>query len=448
MNRSTILLIVLLLVLGAIVLLMLPSDKEREASYTPADLSLKIDSASVVKIELKQKGKLIAMENVGGKWMLTTPIHFAADPSNIAQLIGGLSKFTTGSLISTNPEKQNIFQVDSTGTTVTVTDRSGKSTSVVIGKMGPSFSEVYFRLPTSKDVYLGKGIDTWSLNKEVKDWREKTIVNQPTESIKDLTYSSGNKEFAFHRDSTGWKSGSGVLDAATMNPTLTSLSNLRADDFIDTVANLQSHPVTIAIHGSQNVNLNLYPSLPDSSKYFVQSSISSQMYVISKWTAQQLLKPIEQGHEGISKPVQVAARPKKEVPPPPPIVEKKVPQKKATTPPSIANKVPEKKSPSPSSPVVKKEPARITEKPAQKNIQPPPTSKPVSTPSTTPLKTQTPTAAPEDEGDLTVHTVSSNESMTTIAKKYNVTVEQILKWNLLKSIKVKPGQELYIYIKK
>jgi len=38
--------------------------------------------------------------------------------------------------------------------------------------------------------------------------------------------------------------------------------------------------------------------------------------------------------------------------------------------------------------------------------------------------------------------------MQLIAKKYSVTVEQILKWNILKSITVKPGQELYIYVKK
>jgi LysM repeat protein len=55
---------------------------------------------------------------------------------------------------------------------------------------------------------------------------------------------------------------------------------------------------------------------------------------------------------------------------------------------------------------------------------------------------------PDEDGDLTVHTVKRGETMQTIAKKYNVTVEQILKWNLLKSINVKPGQELYVYIKK
>jgi LysM repeat protein len=38
--------------------------------------------------------------------------------------------------------------------------------------------------------------------------------------------------------------------------------------------------------------------------------------------------------------------------------------------------------------------------------------------------------------------------MTSIAQQYKVSVEQILKWNLLKSISVKPGQELYVYQKK
>ena len=54
----------------------------------------------------------------------------------------------------------------------------------------------------------------------------------------------------------------------------------------------------------------------------------------------------------------------------------------------------------------------------------------------------------DDDGDLTVHTVVKGETMPIIAKKYNVTVEQILKWNLLKSIAVRPGPELYIYVKK
>src|SRR5258708_18821347 len=169
MNRSTIFLVTLLLVLGAITYFLLPSENERETSYKPAAVSFSADSASVVKIDIQQKSKSITLENVGGKWSITSPIHYAADPAVVKQLVSGISNFKIGSLISSNPEKQNLFQVDSTGTKIVVTDRTGKASSMIVGKMGPSFSEVYIRLPETKDVYLGEGIDTWTLNNEVKD---------------------------------------------------------------------------------------------------------------------------------------------------------------------------------------------------------------------------------------------------------------------------------------
>jgi LysM repeat protein len=81
----------------------------------------------------------------------------------------------------------------------------------------------------------------------------------------------------------------------------------------------------------------------------------------------------------------------------------------------------------------------------------PPAPVPVKTPEQAAQKPPATTpagAGGDDEGELTVHIVKKGESMTTIAQQYGVTVEQILKWNLLKSISVKPGQELYIFVRK
>ncbi|MBI3364560.1 MAG: DUF4340 domain-containing protein, partial [Ignavibacteriae bacterium] len=152
MNRSTVFLVGLLLVLGVIVFFLLPGEGERESSYKPGEIHFTVDSSSTLKIEIQRPGKSVTLENVGGKWTITSPILYAADQNTVHQLLSGLSKFKAGSLISSNPEKQSLFQVDSSGTKLTVTDRSGTITSFIIGKMGPSFSEVYFRLPNSKDV--------------------------------------------------------------------------------------------------------------------------------------------------------------------------------------------------------------------------------------------------------------------------------------------------------
>ena len=70
--------------------------------------------------------------------------------------------------------------------------------------MGPSFSEVYFRLPAEKDVYLGDGIDSWMLTREQKEWRDKTILAANTPAITALEYTVNGKSTTFQRDSSGW----------------------------------------------------------------------------------------------------------------------------------------------------------------------------------------------------------------------------------------------------
>ncbi|MBI1806803.1 MAG: DUF4340 domain-containing protein [Ignavibacteria bacterium] len=460
MNRSTLILIGLLLVLGAITLFLLPSEKEREASYKPDQVSVRVDSGSVAKFEITRSAKTIAIENVGGRWTITAPIHYVADPMAVAQVLKGISKFKVGSLISSNPEKQGLFQVDSSGTAFVVTDREGKTVSMIIGKMGPSFSEVYFRVLGSKDVYLGEGLDSWLITKDVKEWRDKTILTTTSESIKELSYSVGNKDYHFRHDTTGWKSGDKTIESSVMNPILNSLSNLRADDFVDTAAKIESYPIVLSIKGQDQTSLNLYPMLPDSSKYFVSISTSPQMFVLNKWTAQQLLKPIEKPAEPGKPAPLVAETPRKEIAKAPPqVAPKEHVETKNQIPPPISRKE-ETKTPSPSPVSVEKKekkqdvvnkdasPQKKTEEPiVTKEQQRTPTIVPPPSGNKQPeIRDQS--GGSEDEGELIVHTVKKGETMLSISEQYHVSIPQIKKWNLLKSGAVKPGQELYIYVKK
>ncbi len=518
MNRSTLILFFLLLALGAIAYFLIPSSQEREASDKSPQLDFSVDSASVVKIEFLRGAKSLTLENIGGKWMITSPGKYTADPSAVLAILQGLSKFKVGSLISSNPEKQRLFQVDTSGTQITATDRAGKTNAIVIGKMGPSFSEVYCRPPGSKFVYLGEGLDSWSVNKEMKDWRDKSIASIPSESVKSLIYALNNRQYEYVRDSTTWKLGASAIDGAVMNSPLTTLANLRAEDFVDTVMRFSSQPVGVSVKGTSNVSLQLYPSLPDSSKYFVQSSLTPQIYVISKYTAQQILKPVDHSKaaprspyarkEESAPPPQTKIAVKEEKPvtsapvagtksssaastttapktvPPPKetvsapaekhdnavqntggaaMISEKPPPKPATLPDlSTGKKAPVKKASVPGSSETKSIPpvtggetavtggaaattgggAAVTEKSGAASKPPPAQTPPAEKP-----KTSTSGSA-DDEGDLTVYTVKAGDTMPSIAKKNNCTVEQILKWNLLKSINVKPGQELYIYVKK
>jgi LysM repeat protein len=457
MSRSTVMLFLLLVVLGVVTLWLLPSKQEREASYAAGEVNIELDSASVTRIDIRRSGNLLTLQNVAGVWMITSPNQYPADPTIVKQLIGGFSKFKVGSLISSNPDKQNVFQVDTSGSTVTVTERSGKSLTMIVGKMGPSFSEVYFRMPDSKDVYLGEGIDSWSLAKGVKEWRDKAILSIPSESIKELVYTEGTKIYSFIRDSSGWKSGGNIVNAPSINAPLSVMSNLRSDDFIDSAMQFPSNPTKVLIKGAEDITLTIHPLAADSSTYVVQSSKSKQLYSVSKWTVADLLKPIDEftpptstvKQSSIAEKKKVAELPKKKT------TAKKI-ESKPSTPPVTATKKPVeqtskgKTSQTVTPPATSSQTSPQQTPPAQK-VQPPPVTR-TETPKkqvTPPTESKTVEATTGDEdAELTVHTVKKGETMTTISKKYNVSVEQIIKWNLLKSISVKPGQELYIFIKK
>ena len=293
MSTSTKVLIGAFVLLAIAAYFLLPSGKEREASYKPAEINLAIDSASVVKVEIQRPGKSVSMENMGGKWRITSPMQCAANTSSITELISGLHKLKVGSLISSNPDKQSLFQVDSTGSRVTLTERSGKTTGLIVGKMGPSYSDVYFRLPESRDVYLGEGINSWTVNRELKDWRDKTIFSASPDSINGLDMRYRGKNFLLQRDSTAWKYGKDSIAPNVMSSMLRVLTGLRADDFIDTLYQPKTQAFEIRVHTSGEADLKFFPQSPDSSKYFVQTSESAQGFTLNKWTVQELLKPIE-----------------------------------------------------------------------------------------------------------------------------------------------------------
>jgi len=149
MKKSNLILIISFVVLLAIALLYLMPSGEREATYSLDKVNIKFDSAGITKIEIKKSeaNKSVTLELVDTKWKITSPVNYPADASSAQRIVDGAAKFKISSLISSNPEKQKQFQVDdSSGTQITVTEKSGKSTTLILGKSGPTYSETYILL--------------------------------------------------------------------------------------------------------------------------------------------------------------------------------------------------------------------------------------------------------------------------------------------------------------
>ncbi len=294
MNKSTLVLVIVFLGLAALAAYFLWPREGKETSYSEANFSLSVDSASIVKVQIERAGgKSVTLENQGGKWMVTVPIKYPANLVNIGPILGGMSHFKVGSLVSSNPAKQEVYQVDSSGTKLTVTDRAGKMTSLIVGKMGPSYDEIYFRKDGSNDVYLGTGINAFSINQEVREWRDKTIMATYKDSIKRLEYVIGSKSFVLQREGVKWFHGEDTVDANTMNSLLTTVMDMKTEDFADTLTTPPTEGSHLKVSSTKDIVINFYPQLPDTAKYFLQTSESPQYFIVGKYMIQNLLKPIE-----------------------------------------------------------------------------------------------------------------------------------------------------------
>jgi hypothetical protein len=285
MKRNTFILAGLFVLLLLIAFLVMQKPGEQSVNSASPGLLLKVDSLSVDKIEIKTPASSLVLEKRGVEWFVAQPVNYKADQANVGQIIHQIKNLEIKNIVSSKPEKHSVFQVDQTGTQVTVCEKGIEKASFILGKMAGSYSESYARRVNTNDVFIVEGASSYMFNRPVKDWRDKTILTVPKEGIKDIRYQYGDTTFNITLNDTAWFAGKDKVQQSVMDGILSSLSNLQADDFIDSTV---SPKVTamIAYAGAQ-IRFSFNKTM---NKYYVQSSNVPQWFVMEQWKANQILK--------------------------------------------------------------------------------------------------------------------------------------------------------------
>jgi hypothetical protein len=285
MKKNIYVLIGLFAVLLIIAFLVLQKPGEQSTSSSSIGLLFEIDSVSVDKIEVKSPSTSLAVEKRGTEWFITQPITYKANQGNICQIIHQIKNLEMKNTVSNKPEKYTIFNVDQTGTQITVYEKGTEKASFILGKMGTSYTESYSRKLNSDDVVLVEGAYSYSFNRPVKDWRDRSIFSMPRESIKEVQYQYGDTVFSLAFRDSIWFIGREKARRTAVDGILSALSNLQADDFVDSAL---SPKITALI---KVADLQLRFSFNKKiNKYYVQTSNSPQWFVLEQWKANQILK--------------------------------------------------------------------------------------------------------------------------------------------------------------
>jgi hypothetical protein len=239
----------------------------------------------VDKVEIKTPASSLVLEKRGVEWYVAKPVDYKADQSNVGQIIHQIKNLEIKNIVSSKPEKHSVFLVDQTGTQVTVSEKGIEKASFILGKMAGSYAESYARRLNSDDVLIVEGASSYMFDRPVKDWRDKTIITAPKESIKDIRYQYGDTMFNVTFSDSAWFSGKDKVQQSVIEGIVSSLSNVQADDFIDSSVS----PKVTAMIAYAGVQLR-FSFNKITNKYYVQSSSSPRWFVLEQWKANQILK--------------------------------------------------------------------------------------------------------------------------------------------------------------
>ncbi|MFH0991321.1 MAG: DUF4340 domain-containing protein [bacterium] len=287
MTRKTYILGGLFIVLLLVAYLVTQQPGEQSAATDSAGNLVAIDSLAVDKIEITSPTSTVVLEKKGVEWYLQKPISYRADQNNVASVIQETKRMEIKSIVSSKPEKQSVFQVDSTGSLVKIYQQGVETASFIIGKPGNSYSETYVRKSNSNDVILVGSSLSYIFTKPLKEWRDRLICKVPREKIQEVKYQYGDTIFALTWKDSTWMIGKDSTQSSVVEGVLSSLSEFQTDDFIDTAFTAPPKAAAQITVGSTHLT---FFQLKGQDKFFVRSSTSPQWFEVQSWRANQVLK--------------------------------------------------------------------------------------------------------------------------------------------------------------
>lgn len=285
MNRNTLLLGSLFVVLVIVAFFLMQRPGEQSANPSDGELILGCDSAAVDRIEVIASSSTVKLSKRGADWFIDEPISYRADQAAVGRLLGKCSDARAGAVVSDKPGKHSMFQVDSTGTLVRLFE-NGTEKALIIGKAGPSYSGVYVRRKNSDEVLLTDASLSSSAVRSLKDWRDRTITKVPVETINDVRFQYGDTTFSVVLQDSVWRIDNEIANDAAIVGFLGSLASIQADDFVDTLPSRMNHVASVVFAGIQL----RFSQTNGSDTFIVQSSSTPQAFELQGWHANQILK--------------------------------------------------------------------------------------------------------------------------------------------------------------
>ncbi len=231
--RTTLILIAILLAAGAYVYFV-EQPKQEAAAKKPTLYEAKAED--VTSVGLVYSDRQVEIVKTDDKWKLTKPLETAGDESAIKNLVNAVIGCEIAKELEDANTDLKVYGLDTPFVTVSFGTKGDKQPPKTrFGKTTPVGSSAYAQREGEQKVLLANSSCRHALDKQVKDLRDKTLVDFKDDDVQAFQIERPGAFISLERKDGAWQVSPGPYkaDANAVRTYLSSVRALRAVEFPD-----------------------------------------------------------------------------------------------------------------------------------------------------------------------------------------------------------------------
>ncbi|MEZ4301567.1 MAG: DUF4340 domain-containing protein [Polyangiaceae bacterium] len=187
-------------------------DQKEDAAHAPTAASAdmppialgKDDGDKITKIEIANADRSkVTLEKKGDTWELTDPVSAKADQANVKSVLDNLKELKLKESITKSADLYGQYDLtDEKAVHVVAYKGADKAVDLYFGKSGSRGQVV--RVGGRDGVFIGEKYSSYLYARDVKSWRERTILKFEDANAIQITVENKNGLFSFSKNDDKW----------------------------------------------------------------------------------------------------------------------------------------------------------------------------------------------------------------------------------------------------
>jgi hypothetical protein len=278
------------------------NDREMEDKRAP-EVSVKLPKlkkGDIDELQISAPNKpAVVLKKTDKSWSLVEPIKAPAEQASVDAALAKLDELEVVGVAATKPENYDKLEVDDKKSLHVIARQGGKALADL--RLGAyRGGNTMVREQGAANVASVKGSIKFAFEKDVKDWRDKVIVEASADHVKSVAYENKNGTFRFVKDGSAWKQAAGEKPLPNFDPgkvvsLVGTATSLRAQDFAGPEVTADAAGVGAKPDGKVTVGLGgdageqeivVYSGHKRSEGYYLKRADKETIFIVSDFAGE------------------------------------------------------------------------------------------------------------------------------------------------------------------